>query len=431
MTLAALSLALATVQADTRPNVIVIVVDDVGYNDLSFTGNGDIPTPKVDRLASNGVVLTQGYVVSTVCAPSRAGLMTGKYPTRFGFEFNEGTSTSNIFGLPGGEQTLASRLKTQGYATGMFGKWHLGTVDGKVPNDRGFDYFYGFLAGHNNYLPRQEGSIYPFFENRTPIEIDKYFPTDMTDKALSYIGEHANDKFFMYLSYNNNHQPLEAPQKYLDRFPNMTGNRRIVAAMTSAVDDQIGRIARELRDRKLLNNTMIVFIDDNGGDSRLGSDNTPFRGRKGFVLEGGIRVPFFLSWPARIRSGRYDKPVASIDIVPTVLQATGSPAKWFDRIDGVNLIPYLKKANPLTSAPHEAIYWRQGRMNGVRYGNFKYIWGEWDKPKVPFEELYDVENDPSETTNLLRQLPNVKTFLLAKWNAWNAKNREPLWQPGG
>jgi arylsulfatase A-like enzyme len=430
MFLAALPL-LAPVQVDYRPNVVMIVVDDVGYNDLSFTGRGPIPTPNIDQLASRGTVCTQAYSVCSVCAPSRAGMLTGKYPQRFGFEFNEGTSTPSVFGLPAGELTLADRLKMQGYSTAAFGKWHLGTVDGKLPNDRGFDTFYGFLAGHNNYLPRAKGSDYPYFENRTEVKISKYFPSEMTDRALSFIGEHANDKFFMYLAYNNNHQPMEAPQAFLDRFPELSGNRKVIAAMTSAVDDEIGRLVKDLSQRKLLNNTMFVFVDDNGGDTLLSSDNTPFRGRKGFVLEGGIRVPFFVSWPARVRAGVFDQPVAAIDVVPTVLQAVGVRTRWEDKLDGVGLMPYLKKTDFLTTPPHDGLYWRQGPMKGVRSGNYKYIWGEWQNPRVPFEGLYDVVNDPGETQDLLLTRPDLKSALLSKWKIWNGKNVEPLWGPGG
>jgi arylsulfatase A-like enzyme len=426
---------MSAVAQDSSPNVVLIVADDLGYSDCSFNGSQDIPTPNIDRIASRGVMMTDAYVTCPQCAPSRAGILTGRYQQRFGFEINgpPGDQYRPIYGIPKWEPILPERLRALGYATGMVGKWHLGEVPGNLPNDRGFDSFFGFLEAQNNYLSTKVPE-HPFYENTTQTSISKYLTEEFSDHAVRFIDQNAGQKFFLYLPFNACHAPLESTPLYRNRFPNLIDPRRRVAAVVSAMDDAVGNVLNELERKNLQNNTLVIFISDNGGNVNLGSLNNPLGGMKASVSEGGIRVPCAISWPGRLSKGvKYSGMVSGLDIVPTVMAAAGSPVLP-DRTDGVNLIPYLRAYRPITSPPRETLFWRWGvpgwpykaAETAIRWRNFKYMAGV-NNDGLPFEGLYDLSQDIAEKYNLLDQLPDVAAKMKADWAAWNSTMREPLW----
>ena len=284
----------------TKPNVIVIMLDDLGYNDVSFNGSTEINTPNIDRIANNGIKFTNAHVSYSVCGPSRAGFITGRYPQRFGFERNPKYKPSRInAGLPLDEKTFAETLPSS-YNTGIIGKWHLGAHPNNHPLNRGFDEFYGHLGGGHRYLPEEltiedsysvnnENDSYKIWimQNHTPIKTDQYLTEEFSQEAVSFVQKHATDSdpFFLFLSYNAPHGPLQATQKYLDRFPSLTGNRKIYAAMVSAVDDGVGAILDQLVTSGVEENTIIFFLSDNGGKTQY-SNNNPLRGGKSSIYEG-------------------------------------------------------------------------------------------------------------------------------------------------
>ena len=348
----------------------------MGYAGLGVQGCRDIPTPNMDSIARGGVRFTQGYVSCPLCSPTRAGLMTGRYGQRFGYEMNPGPAAvaDDKFGLPLAEKTLAERMKDLGYRTGMFGKWHLGFKPEMTPPKRGFDEFFGFLDGAHEYLPgRRAGRI---LRGMDPVEEKEYLTEALAREAVSFIERHKDEPFFLYVPFNAVHAPMQSVQKYLDRFPDITdANRRIHAAMTAALDDAVGRVLQTLRRLDLEQDTLIFFFSDNGGPTaQTTSSNAPFRGFKGQVWEGGIHIPFMMQWKDHLPAGRVDeRPVIQLDILPTALAAAGAEIQPEWKLDGANLLPFLSGANP--GRPHEALYWRMGRQQAVRSGDWKLVRG--------------------------------------------------------
>jgi len=283
-----------------RPNVVVILADDLGYRDLGVQGCPDIPTPNIDSIARNGVRFTDGYVSCPICAPTRAGLATGRYQQRFGFETNPGPSAyaDPSFGLPRSETTLAERMKSFGYATGMVGKWHLGYRQELQPTRRGFDEFFGFLEGANNYLPGRRGARNPILRGTEPVEEKEYLTDAFAREAAAFIDKRARDPFFLYLAFNAVHSPMEAIEGYLRRFSSIKDEkRRTYAAMSAALDDGVGRVLSALRRHRLEEDTLLFFWSDNGGPTpQTTSSNLPLRGYKAQVYEGGIRIPAMVQW---------------------------------------------------------------------------------------------------------------------------------------
>ncbi|MEW6211032.1 MAG: sulfatase-like hydrolase/transferase, partial [Acidobacteriota bacterium] len=327
-----------------RPNILLIVADDLGYADLGVQGCKDIPTPNIDSIARGGVRFTNGYVSCPVCSPTRAGLMTGRYQQRFGHEFNPGPAAQaeEDFGLPLSEVTLAYRLKALGYATGMFGKWHIGYKPEMHPMRRGFDEFFGFLGGAHSYINPNERRANPILRGNEVISERSYLTEAFAREAVSFIERHHNESFFLYLPFNAVHAPMQATEKYRSRFASITDERRrTFAAMLSAMDDAVGQVLARLRELKLEENTLIFFISDNGGPTlQTTSRNDPLRGYKGQVLEGGIRIPFLIQWKGRVPAGKvYDRPVISLDIHPTALAAAGGKITGELKLDGRNLLP--------------------------------------------------------------------------------------------
>ena len=428
-----------------RPNVLLIVSDDLGYADIGIYGSRDIPTPHIDRLARDGVRFTNAYVSGPYCSPTRAGLMTGRYPQRFGHEFNPDGSPE--YGLPLSETTMADRLKAAGYRTALFGKWHLGSADRLHPMRRGFEEFYGFLGGSHSYMHGSDiddgtNRPDPLLEGTKPVSSVGYLTDVLGDRASAYIKRHASEPFFLYLAFNAAHTPMQAPEKYLARFSNITDSRRrTYAAMVSAMDDAIGRTLATLRDEKIEEETLVIFMNDNGGPTMPtttvnGSSNGPLRGSKRQTWEGGIRVAFALSWKGHLASGQVDdRPIIQLDVLPTALAAAGIMTNA-SQFDGVNLLPYV--TGQATGEPHDALYWRLGGMMAIRRGEWKLVKTR-EGPLIDVDPsvlsdlsqagLYNLSEDIGETRNLAAQRPEKVKELGAAWQQWNRQLSKPLWAP--
>jgi len=410
--------------AARKPNVIVIVADDLGYGELSIQGGQDIPTPNIDSLAKNGVRFTDGYVTCPVCSPTRAGLNTGRYQQRFGHEFNPGpqNEADSTFGLPLSETTLANRMKTLGYKTGMVGKWHLGYRPELQPQKRGFDEFFGFLGGAHPYTSSQN-----VLRGTEPANEKEYLTDAFAREAVAFIDRQKSQPFFLYLTFNAVHNPLQAPDKYLERFKNVTDERRrIFSAMLSGLDDGVGRLLAKLRESKLEEDTLIFFVSDNGGPTTATTArNGPLRGYKGQVLEGGVRVPYMMQWKGKLPAGKvYRQPVNTLDIHPTAVAAAGGSIPPDAKLDGVNLIPYLTGSGD--RPPHEALYWRFGPQSAIRKGDWKLVnLGEGEP------ELYNLSRDIGEKQNLAASEPAKKKELEEAYQAWDSQLAKPLWERGG
>lgn len=413
-----------------KPNILFIVGDDMGYADVGFHGCKDIPTPNLDALAAAGVRFTSGYVSGPYCSPTRAGLMTGRYQTRFGHEFNP----TGAQGLPLTETTIADRLKAAGYATGLVGKWHLGAEPAQRPQRRGFDEFFGFLGGAHSYFAAAD----ILRGNEQVKELD--YTTDAFGReAVAFIERHKAHPWFLYLAFNAVHTPMDATDDRLARFPDMArGPRRTYDAMMLAMDENIGLVRKKLVDTGLDRNTLVVFISDNGGPvmpgtTVNGSRNDPLRGSKRTTLEGGIRVPFIVLWPGRVKPGVYGQPVIQLDATATALAAAGVKA---DRLEGVDLLPFL--AGAATGAPHDALYWRLGRQMAIRAGDYKLVrydsnadtrTGDRRQP-VTAAKLYNLASDIGETKDLAAAMPDKVLELQSRWDSWNQLNVAPLWGGG-
>lgn len=408
-----------------KPNIVLIVADDLGYGELGVQGSKDIPTPHIDSIAKNGVRFTNGYVSCPVCSPTRAGLMTGRYGPRFGYELNPGMPGQAVkeFGLPLNEKTLPERLKPLGYKTGMFGKWHLGYEPQFQPPQRGFDEFYGFLGGAHSYLGVGEDTANPIQRGNKPVESIDYTTDAFAREAASFIERHKDVPFFVYLPFNAVHSPLQATEKYLERFKSIKDTkRRTFAAMLSAMDDGVGRVLAKLREHKLEEDTMVFFISDNGGPTNsTTSGNGPLRGYKGNVLEGGIRVPFMMQWKGHVPAGRtLDQPVIALDIHPTVLNAAGGRVAPDMKFDGVDLMPLLTAKS--TAAPHDRLLWRFGQQWAIRKGDWKLESDGTGKP-----ELYNLTADIGEANNLADKNQDKVKELQSAYDGWNAQLVAPKW----
>ena len=426
-------------QAPRKPNVVIVLADDLGYADLGFQGSKDIPTPYLDALAKGGVRCTQGYVTHPFCSPTRAALLTGRYQQRFGHENNPVYDPDNTqLGLPLDQVTVADALKAAGYATGCVGKWHLGAAPAFHPNRRGFDHYFGLLGGGHQYFEhntfktdpkkaRQEYFI-PLRRNQEPVEEHEYLTDALGREAVAFVERNKDKPFFLYLAFNAPHTPLQAPPKYLDRVKGIADERRrTYAAMICGLDDAVGRLLGALRRHRLDRDTLVFFLSDNGGQTSLtppiGSRNDPLRGSKGQVYEGGIRVPFVASWPARMPQGAtYEQPVSCLDLFPTAVAAAGGRVPDKVRLDGVNLLPYL--TGETKSAPHERLFWRTGggASYAVREGRYKLL-----KQGDGTPELYDLQADTAENRNLVQQLPDIAQRLQKAYASWSAELVPPKW----
>ena len=400
-----------------QPNIVIFYADDLGWGELGCQGyTKDIPTPHIDALAKNGLRFTNGYVAATYCSPSRAGLMTGRYPTRFGHEFN---TVANTVGLRADQTTIATRLKTLGYATIAVGKWHLGNQPENLPTKRGFDEFYGTLNNTPFFHPTN------FIDSRISNEVQtvtdpNFYTTDAyADRSIDWIEKNKTKPWFLYLPFNAQHAPLQAPKKYLERFPKITDEKRqLFAAMMASMDDAIGRVVGKIRALGQEENTLIFFIADNGGPTAsTTSHNGPLRGFKMTTFEGGPRVPYIAQWKGKIPAGKtYDLPVMNLDVLPTAIIAAGGKTDSSWQLDGVDLMPYL--TGKLTSRPHQTLYWRYGPQWAIRHGDLKLVVSKGGSGQP---ELYDLATDIGESKDLASAQPAKVKELQALWDKWSAE----------
>lgn len=430
--------------ATEKPNLVLILTDDQGYADVGFNGCEDIPTPNIDRIAHEGVRFTSGYVTYPVCSPSRAGMITGRYQGRFGYRRNP---TLNPFdpkaGLPLEEETMAEILAKVGYHSGIIGKWHLGTHPHFRPNARGFDEFYGFVAGGHRYFPEdlvymdiesvdRKGGWYntKLLRNETRIEIDEYLTDELSNEAVDFIVRNREKPFFLYLSYNAPHTPMQASRKYLDRFAHIDNKlRRTYAAMVSAVDDGVGRVLDTLDELDLAEDTLVYFLSDNGGASNNGSDNGPLRENKGTIYEGGMRVPFAFRWPGRVPAGiDYENPISSMDILGTMAALTGVAIAKDRPLDGVNLMPYVEGKKKGT--PHDVLFWRMFDKEhaAIRSGSDKLVTMAEDQGG---DQLYRLDKDLGEADDRLRSEKERADRLRKRLQEWESQLKPAAFDPLG
>ena len=409
-----------------RPNVLLILADDLGYGDVGFHGCRDIPTPNLDRLANEGVRFTSGYVSGPYCSPTRAGLLTGRYQQRFGHEFNSGRppNVPEDFGLPVEEKTIADRLRQIGYATSLVGKWHLGAASRFQPQQRGFDEFFGFLDGQHPYFPGSNHEA-PILRGIDVVKEDEYLTDAFTREALSFLDRQQNKPFFLYLAYNAVHSPHDAKPEHLKRFASIEDERRRnYAARLVAMDEGVGHVLMKLKEKKLDDNTIVVFLSDNGGPPANGSTNTPLKGRKSTTWEGGIRVPFVIRWPGHISPGSvYNHPVIQLDLLPTILVAAGQTISPEEQLDGVDLLPFLNGKK--SGAPHQYLYWRFGKQLALRNEDWKLVRGR-DETVL---RLYNLKDDIAEEHDLFSARPEKARELLAVYESWNKTLQPPRWIP--
>ncbi|MGF1582302.1 MAG: sulfatase-like hydrolase/transferase [Gemmataceae bacterium] len=432
----ALALAIAVllgpsiVDADspTTPNIVIIISDDQGSADVSYNPHHpkEVHTPNIDALARASVICNQGYTTGFVCSPTRAGLMTGQYQQRFGvYTAGEGGS-----GVPLTETFLVEYLKRAGYVTGAFGKWHLGlTLEYNAVN-RGFDEFYGFMGrGAHDYFDLTIPD-HPLYRGLKKIKDKGYLTTRITEEAVSFIQRHKKKPFLLYVAYNANHSPAQAPKEDIKPVTN-DKKRNILMAMNKHLDDGVGAIVGTLKKERLFNNTLLVYLTDNGGAKGMNANNAPLRGFKHSYYEGGVRVPFVVSWPARLKGGqKCDVPVSSFDILPTALAAADVTLPKKTMLDGKNMLPVLEgKAKRL----HEHLFWSSGGYDGrwaVRSGKWKLVTV---KDKM---ELFDISADISEKTNLASKNPDQVARLKKLYDQWLDQMGEPnsrqpkRWRPG-
>ncbi len=468
--LALVALGCSTAEPDgasSPPNIVLVVADDLGYNDLGAYASQVIRTPNIDALAAGGVRATDGYVSAAVCSPSRAGLYTGRYQSRFGYEFNTSGRDTTV-GLPTDQRTLADMLRDAGYATGLIGKWHLGKSEQHHPLSRGFDEYFGVLAGGTSYIdsrkdgvqswpaanaPTGRGAGNAIFDGFEQVEVEAYLTDVFAERAVDFVRSHADRPFFLMLTPNAPHTPLQATAEYAERYAEVEPpGKRIFAAMVSSVDDYVGDVVAELQSHGLLENTLIVFTSDNGCVKYLSQDvcsNDPLRGSKRFHLEGGIRVPFIFHWPAGLPSGvTYQHPMISLDLYSTFAAAAGAAET---AQDSVNLLPHLR--GETAEPPHEFLFWRFQPNIAVRWGNWK-LWRvnktdlaesdmtvggkrlpqvdyPGDSPHGQLTVLYDLSADIGERSNVAEQHPDVVARLEAELASWSEGLAEPTWPSNG
>lgn len=462
------------------PNIVILLADDLGVNDLSLNGNEWINTHHIDGLAQQGVNCTRAYVTSSVCAPSRAGLITGRYQQRFGFvnqlgeryphnrlenyvatyllhsdpwniQLMKGTprkKDKHDQGLPPSEITLAALLKKYGYATAIIGKWHLGSNDLAKPCNRGFNYHYGFYSSHSLYAPEHSKDIVDFHNpadwtdhhiwkgqrnrdcaivrNDSVVKECCYLTHRLEEEAISFIERNKDHPFFLYVPFNAPHTPYQAPKTYYDEFSHIDDPvRRIYLAMIAALDDAVGAIDDTLERLGLADNTLVFFLSDNGAAAYThASDNAPLKGGKVTAFEGGLRIPFIVKWKGHLPVGvEYDENVSSLDIFATAVAVAGISLPSDRQYDGVNLLPFLKGTTK--EIPHEALYWKSGANNIILADGWKLLFDD----KWRQEMLYHLEEDPFESINLARQFPAQVNQLKALHKQWSGNLPPALWPP--
>ncbi|MBI1358317.1 MAG: sulfatase-like hydrolase/transferase [Acidobacteria bacterium] len=449
-----------------KPNIVLIVADDLGYAELGCQGAKDLPTPRIDSIAAGGVRFTNGYVTAPVCCPSRAGFLTGRMQTRFGHERNA-IGVQNLdaeIGLPLDQATLADLLKPAGYKTALVGKWHLGAHPTRRPHRRGFDEFFGFLNEGHYYVPQPYEGVWtwlriaknpygawnrlqvgpfvfsdhmgsdeptydlenPLRRGDDPVSEPEYLTDALAREAVDFIDRNKRDPFFLYLAFNAPHSPMQAADAYMERFRDIEDiHRRIFVSMVANLDDAVGRVLDKLEAEGLTEDTLIFFLSDNGGPTKeLTSSNAPLREGKGQVYEGGLRVPFLAQWKGRWPEGKIDaRPASSLDIVPTALAAAGAPLP--DGLDGVDLTPWL--TGERNENPHDVLFWRYIQRIALRRGDWKVV-ARYDAERGPHElELYNLAADLGETTDLAAREPERLETLRRLLGEYDAQMVDSLW----
>ncbi|GJM63471.1 sulfatase-like hydrolase/transferase [Persicobacter diffluens] len=419
-----------------KTNIIFLFADDAGYHDFGFQGSKTFETPHLDQLAREGVLFKQAYTTSAVCGPSRAGLLTGRYQQRFGYEENNVpgymSESSKLLGdemgLPLHLKTIADYLNPLGYKSIILGKWHMGNADKFHPLNRGFDEFYGFRGGSRSFFPLTQKQTYIKKEDRLErgygnfAETDQYLTDAIAEEACDFMERHQNKPFFMYVSFNAVHAPLQATKEDLEKVKGLEGKRKKLAAMALSLDRACGTIMEKVKALGLEENTLIVFSNDNGGPDGTMTSNYPLSGCKSNHLEGGIRVPCLMKLPKVIKPGTtFQQPISMLDMLPTFVNVAGGDAQQIEGLDGVDLIPFVSGKNK--SAPHEVLFWKKENRGVIREGDWKLLRYP-DRPA----ELYNIAKDESEENNLAYEHPDKVRAMFKRLYEWEAELERPLWQ---
>ena len=411
-----------------KPNIIVILTDDQGWGDVGFNGSTDIPTPNLDRIAKEGVIFSNGYVSHPYCSPSRAGLITGRYQARFGHDCNiadDGLNNPTV-GTPLSEKMIPEALKEQGYRTSAIGKWHLGDHPDLRPNNQGFDHWFGFPGGGMNYWGEAKNEVQTVYRNGVKVPENEltYLTDNFTDETIKFITNKDKKPFFIYLAYNAPHAPDQATKQYLENTKHIEyGGRSVYAAMVNGVDVGVGKIDSTLVANGMKDNTIIVFLSDNGGRAEH-AENRPNRGHKGMIFEGGIKVPFFMTWKNGLKGNQvYENVVSSLDLFPTFLEAAGADFHKEKQLDGTSLLPYVKGKNK--GKPNNLLFWRSvgGFEYAVRKGDFK-LYKSAYKGKIL---LFNIKKDPIERYDIADKNQTIVADLEKEYKLWDAKNLAPGW----
>lgn len=406
----------STLVAGEKPDILVIVADDLGYADVGFHPGhqSEVVTPHLDALAREGIICRQGYVSGNVCSPTRAGLMTGRYQQRFGL-YTGGEAGS---GLPMSVKILPQYLKEAGYVTGQFGKWHLGPTLEWSPAHRGFDEVFGFLGrGAHDYFKLDDPED-PIYRGLEPVMESGYLTDRLGEETSAFIRRHPDKPLFAYLAFNAVHAPLQAPAEEIARFSTGNPDRDARLAMGKRMDDAIGAVVAALKDEDRWANTLTFFISDNGGPLAQSADNSPLRGGKHTDYEGGVRVPFLVCWPARLEAGETRAVVSALDILPTALAAAGLGVEG-ENFDGIDLLPILGGDR---AAAERELFWTSGAAEGwwaIRKGDWKVV------HEKGASSLYDLGEDPSETRDLSSTKPDLLAELVKRHDEWTATLADP------
>lgn len=422
-----------------RPNIVLLFADDLGYADIGCYGSQEIPTPHIDGLARRGIKFTNAYVTAGTCSPSRAGLMSGRYQQRFGFEFNTGpggVTRRRGRGLDPSAVTLADVLKHAGYATGAVGKWHLGNRAQFHPQQRGFDEFFGFLAGAHHYVEPATlsaearavehggGDTDGILRGSERVDEDEYLTDIFAREAADFIERHKQEPFFLYVPFNAVHTPIQATDEYLARFADVSDlKRRTYFAMTSALDDAVGGILDALQSAGLEDNTLVIFFNDNGGPLYTGvQSNGALRFGKLFLFEGGVRVPLIMQWPGVIAENRVsDQVVSALDLFPTLSSIAGAELPESLELDGIDLSPQLR--GETSEAAPRTLFWRNGTNKAMRKGSWKLV-------EIPDHVwLFDLDADVGEQHNLADRHPDIVREMRQEYGRWEAELPSPAWPP--
>ena len=408
-------------KTDSIPNIIIILADDAGYSDFGFMGSDEIKTPNLDQLALDGVTFNNAYVSASVCSPSRAGLLTGMYQQRFGHECNLDSDVNNSFDP--NQITIAEALKTEGYNTGLIGKWHLGDKAQNHPLKNGFDYFWGFISGARNYFydPNEEfrNSIRNVVENYSQTKFDGYLTDVLGDKAIGFINKNheSNNPFFLFLSFNAPHTPMHAKDDVLEKFKD--NPRQVYASMMWSMDEAIGNVVEALKENNQYDNTIIYFLSDNGAAMSNDASPFPFKGWKGNQYEGGIKTPMIMTWKNKIKSKtEFDGFISALDIYKTSLEASKVNKKYMINADGKNIMNYLNDNN----IKNENLFWRKDKMATVRSGNYKLI-----RLNDTSTVLYNIEKNYFEDFDLKLKEPKVHDSLFSLLSKWENRLINPNW----